>query len=131
VQEVELMLKARNFKAKLMSQEVLVDKDTSTLAIITERTEQMRKYMVDYDKQLKSKKKLIHYQSSVAGKKSDQDEVAHILEVIKSSLSHLKGKHDSLKAKILMEAVASGKLFNGKAAMALSLKIRAHIKNLF
>jgi hypothetical protein len=53
------------------------------------------------------------------------------VEVIESSLCHLKGKHNSTKARILMEAVAGGKFFNGEAVKAMSQKIRCYIKNLF
>ncbi len=53
------------------------------------------------------------------------------MEVIESSLCHLKGKHNSTKARILMEAVAGGKFFNGEAVKAMSQKIRCYIKNLF
>jgi hypothetical protein len=53
------------------------------------------------------------------------------VEVIESSLCHLKGKHNSTKARMLMEALAGGKLFNGEAAKAMSQKSRCYMKNLF
>ncbi len=54
-----------------------------------------------------------------------------LVTVIEGALIHLKGKHNSTKAKLLMEAVVRGNLFNGEAAKVLQSKIREYIKNLF
>ncbi len=118
-QEIEGMLKAGAINVKVLSQEALVDKATSTLAIITKKMEQMKQSIIEYDKQLRSKKHSSIIIVVTLVKKCVQDELTHLVEIIENSLCPLKGKHNSTKARILMEDVSSGKLFNGEAAEAV------------
>ncbi len=62
---------------------------------------------------------------------TSSDDVTKLIEVIEGALIHLKGKHNCTKAKLLMKAILSGRLFNGEAANLLQKKIRHYIQNLF
>jgi hypothetical protein len=62
---------------------------------------------------------------------TSSDDVTKLIEVIEGALIHLKGKHNCTKAKLLMEAIISGRLFNGEAANLLQKKMRNYIQNLF
>jgi hypothetical protein len=54
--EVEAMLKARVAEAQVVEKEALVDKAKCTLETLTEKMEQMKKAIIDYDKQWSGKK---------------------------------------------------------------------------
>jgi antitoxin component HigA of HigAB toxin-antitoxin module len=54
--EVEAMLKARVAEAQALEKEALVDKANCTLETLKEKMEQMKKALIDYEKQLSSKK---------------------------------------------------------------------------
>jgi hypothetical protein len=62
---------------------------------------------------------------------TSRDEVIQLAAVIEGALCHLKGKHNSTKVKLLMEAIVTGNLFQGEAAKMMNEKIRAYIRNLF
>jgi len=48
----------------------------------------------------------------------------NLIGFIEGALMHLKRKHNCTKAKLLMETIASGKLFNGEAVKLLQEKIQ-------
>jgi hypothetical protein len=54
-----------------------------------------------------------------------------VCHAIERAFSFLKGKHNTTKAKVLVETIMNGKLFNGEAASAVSEVTRQYIRNLF
>jgi hypothetical protein len=89
--------------------------------------------LVEYQRQLKSKKVLVgYYEKKTKGlTSSTSDEVASLCSAIKKAFSCLKGKHCSRKARVLVEAIMSGKLLKGEAAVAVNDIIKQFIFNLF
>ncbi len=57
--------------------------------------------------------------------------VIQLAAVIEGALCHLQGKHSSTKAKLLIEAIVTGNLFQDEAAKMMNEKIIAYICNLF
>jgi hemerythrin len=55
-----------------------------------------------------------------------------LISIIEDALSHnMKGKRNSTKAKVLMEALFNGNVLNGEVAKWMNKKIKCHISALF
>jgi hypothetical protein len=90
------------------------------------------KQLAEVSNKVKSQKALGRYYDSTArAVSSDMDEVYYLCESIERACNHLKGKHASTKAKLLMEAIKRGNLFKGEAATALSEFVRQRVRDLF
>jgi hypothetical protein len=62
---------------------------------------------------------------------SAETEKDFIIEAIESVFSFLQGRHYSLRGKLLIEVIMSGKLFNSEAAIAVHNITNCYIKQLF
>jgi hypothetical protein len=91
--------------------------------------------LADLNKKLKRKKVLIQYynkQSSI-GESNDATcmEASVVCDAIDRAFLMLKGKHNTTKAKLLIEAIMNRKLFKGEAVAAVSDMMWQYIQNLF
>jgi hypothetical protein len=82
---------------------------------------------------LKSKKALVQYYEKKTSVKlsSSSDETATLCHAIEKAFTCLKGKHASTKARLLVEAIMSGKLLQGEAAVVVHDVIKQFITKLF
>jgi hypothetical protein len=79
---------------------------------------------------LRRKKELHRYYNKLSNS-SSCDDITKLVGVIEGALIHLKGKQNCTKAKLLMEAIVSGQLFNGEASKILQERIWSYIQSLF
>ncbi len=86
---------------------------------------------MEYEKKVKSKKALIKYYDKNEAAAPAVDDAAYLCEAIERACHHLKGKHATTKAKLLMDVITSGQLFKGEAASALSELMKHRICELF
>jgi hypothetical protein len=106
---------------QLNATQQLVSEATSRLDELNNKIEDSQRIIFECDKELKSKKQLNRYYDKVPVITS-RDEVIQLAAVIEGALCHLKGKHNSTKAKLLMEAIVTGNLFQGEAAKMMNEK---------
>jgi hypothetical protein len=137
VEAIEMLARARAVEAEaekklqdVLLKENMMEKATSGLAEINQQVEQRKQVLAAYEKEIKKKREINRYYNQVSNNTSS-DDITKLIEVIEGALIHLKGKHNCTKAKLLMEAIISGRLFNGEAANLLQKKIRNYIQNLF
>jgi DNA repair exonuclease SbcCD ATPase subunit len=121
---LESHLDAKVTEADRTSQEL--DSITCQLREATDKLSELRK-------EVKNKKQLLQYYEGKdkPGASSTETETNSIIEAIESVFSFLKGRRYSLRAKLLIEAIMSGKLFNGEAAVAVHNVTKCYIKQLF
>ncbi len=117
----------------LKFKQIQLDAVTSQISAIQDTITKASESLVEYQKQLKSKKSLVSYYNK---QKKDScettsDEVTMVCGAIERAFSCLKGKHASKKARILVEAIMSGNLLKGEAAVAVNDIIKQYISNLF
>jgi hypothetical protein len=98
---------------------------------LTQKVQTCSSELIEVENKLKSKKVLIKYYEKKDSTVPVLDAVAYLCEAIERACHHIKGKHASTKAKLLMDAISSSQLFKGEAASALSGLIRLRIRELF
>jgi hypothetical protein len=141
-------------KARLSEQLAVVQQENDNLKLLVKETEselaanRMKLEMVkdrlvtasnalaEHQKDLKSKKVLIQYYKKKEKCAATSDmvtcvEASNVCNAIEMAFLFLKGKHNTTKAKVLVEAIMSGKLFKGEAARAVSEVMRQFIRSLF
>ena len=104
---------------QLKNTKLLVVTATSELNHLNNKVEHSKAKLHECQKLVKNMKEVARYNQKGKEKTSDDvsdDEVLHLVKVVEGALCHLKGKHNSTKAKLLFKAVISGKLFNGAVA---------------
>ncbi len=108
---------------------------SSQLSDISEKIKNASASLVEYQRQVKAKRVLVSYYDRKNKKASGggaSDEVANVCSSIERAFSCLKGKHAAKKSqRVLMEAIMSGNLLQGEAAIAVNDIIKQFISNLF
>jgi hypothetical protein len=130
----QLHLQKVALDSELKEKYVKLEAMSSCLESITEKITKASEQLVEYTKQLKRKKVLVQYYNKKWNDDcltSDTDEVATLCHAIEKAFLCLKGKHASTKAKILFEAIISGKLLQGEASLLVHDVTRQYIKQLF
>jgi hypothetical protein len=119
-------------KKLFISKQLLVAAE-SELEVVNNKIQDSKAVLNECQKQVKNVKDVIRYHRNKWKDKSssNDDDVLHLVKVIEGALWHLKGKHISTNARLLMEAVVSGQLFNTAAATLFQEKIREYIRGLF
>jgi hypothetical protein len=88
--------------------------------------------LLHYSNQVKSKKLLVKYYNTKLPTEGKEKSTSDVLcNAIKNALSFLKGKHSTTKAKLLVEGLMSGNIFQGEVAKALQENTRQRIWTLF
>jgi hypothetical protein len=101
---------------------------SKTLEEIKKEVEDKQAALAEYNNELKKKRNLARYYNQESIKSMACDDVTQLTRVIEGAL---KGKHNNTKAKLLMEAIASGKLFNGAATNLQQEKFKEYVRQLF
>jgi len=134
---METLAKARavenEAKKKLqiaLLKEVKLKQATAGLEVINKQIEHRQLVLEECNNERKKKRNLQRYYNQVSSNTSSYD-VTRLIGVVEGALVHLEGRYNTTKAKLLMEAITSGKLFNGAAAHLLKEKIEGHIRQLF
>jgi len=131
--EVEASNKMRAALAKEASVyqfEQQVEEKQSMLTNLEKQISKSQGVLDNYRQQVRGQKELIRYYDQKK-KGSSDDDLANFARLIEGSLSHLKGKHATTKAKILVDAVFNHNLLNGTVATLVKEKMRHYIRHLF
>jgi len=121
-------------ETELKKNKIDLDLTSSQLSDIAEKIKNASASLVEYQRQVKAKRVLVSYYDRKNKKASGggaSDEVANVCSSIERAFSCLKGKHAAKKSRVLMEAIMSGNLLQGEAAIAVNDIIKQFISNLF
>jgi hypothetical protein len=106
---------------------------SSKLAALNRKVSETTTTLCNLQKKVKAAKALARYHdnNNPSDIDAEVDNVGYLCYTIERACNHLKGKHASTKAKLLMEAVSCGQLFKGEAASAFSDVVKARVRELF
>jgi len=130
----KLQIEEINLKSQVRVKELQLKAATCQLNNLTEKIKSTSSALVEYNKELKRKKVLVKYYSNTGNegvKDTSTDDVAQLCNAIEQAFSFLKGKRACTKAKLLVEAIMSGKLLKGEAAALVNDLMRQYIRSLF
>jgi len=117
-------------EAEIQQRNESIRSATSELEAINKEIKRSKEVLEECQQELRRKKELHRYYNKLSNS-SSCDDITKLVGVIEGALIHLKGKHNCTKAKLLMEAIVSGQLFNGEASKILQERIRSYIRSLF
>jgi hypothetical protein len=127
----EVQLQRTQLESLLVAKESEVEVTLSKIEAVQESLMKASSKLVEHQKELKRKKVLVQYYNSKDSTDVTCAEASMVCQAIERAFSFLKGKHNTTKAKVLVETIMNGKLFNGEAASAVSEVTRQYIRNLF
>jgi hypothetical protein len=109
--ELVSLLKAKESEAEVTLHKIIA---------VEEKLIKASSVLAEHHKELKRKKVLIQYYNSKVSTNETSAEASMVCDAIEKVFSFLKGKHNTTKAKLLVETIMKGDLFKGEAASAVS-----------
>ncbi len=105
----------------LKEKQMELDARSDKVQDLTKKITEASNSLADYKKQVKSKKLLVRYYNKKDGGKipTNSTELDTLCNAIERAFCCIKGRHASMKARFLLEAIMSGKLLQGEAANVL------------
>jgi hypothetical protein len=124
----EVQLQSTQLESLLIAKESEVEVTLSKIEAVQERLMKASSKLAEHHKELKQKKVLVQYYNSKDATDVTCAEASMVCHAIERAFSFLKGKHNTTKAKLIVETIMNGKLFNGEAASAVSEVTRQYIR---
>jgi hypothetical protein len=129
-----LRLQYSTLESQLEAKVMEADRTSRDLDSIILQLREATDKLSELRKEVKNKKHLMQYyegKENPGAHSSTETETDSIIEAIESVFSFLRGRRYSLRAKLLILAIMSRKLFNGEAAIAVHNFTKCYIKQLF
>jgi succinylglutamate desuccinylase len=130
---------ARAKEASVHLYEIEVDEKKVMLNDLEYRISELQDVLDEYKHQIRGQKELVWYykkkeaisQNDKASASAD-DDLANVARLIEGSFhSHLRGKHNATKAKVVVDNIFHGNLLNGVVATLMKDKMREYIRQYF
>jgi hypothetical protein len=122
-----------SLQGQLIAKQLHLESATCNLQMIEEKIKIASNSLAEWNKKLKGKKALAKYHDNkeAASSTTKNCEAGTLCNAIEKAFTCLKGKHATTKARMMMEALMSGKVLNGEATVAFQGVVKQYIRSLF
>jgi hypothetical protein len=129
----ELQLRKKEMDLMLKVKQIELDAMSEKLQDLTKKISETSISLAGYKKKVKSKKLLVRYYDKKDRKDipTNSMELDTLINARERAFCCVKGRHASTKARLLLEAIMSGKLLQGEAANVLHDVAKQYIIKLF